>query len=140
MILVLTLHSIVRWLVIGVAGVALIWLLIGLTQKRPYDAMPRRLMTTFAALMDFQLLLGVLFFVWSGILSPSAFSIRHRWEHLFIMLLAVMVAHLPAFQRNSSDGRKYVVSMTAVLLALAFIIAGVSLLPGNRWLTIAGLL
>ncbi len=140
MIIVLTLHSIVRWLAIAMAMVVFIRLLAGLAQRRPYDPSLRSLMAAFAALMDVQLLLGALFFVWSGLLSPSAFSLRYRWEHLVMMLIAVMIAHVPAFQRNPPDGRKYAVSLTAVLLTLALIIVGVSLLPGNRWLTITGLL
>lgn len=140
MITVLTLHSIVRWLVIAMAMVAFIRLLAGLAQRRPYDSSLRSLMTAFAALMDVQLLLGATFFIWSGVLSPSAFSIRYRWEHMVMMLIATVIAHLPAFQRNSPDGRKYAVSLTAALLTVAFIIVGISLLPGNRWLTIAGLL
>jgi uncharacterized membrane protein YfhO len=137
MIALLTVHSIVRWAVTLVALVLVARLALGLVKKQPFDKMASDLTSTFGGLMDMQLLLGLLFFIWNGMLA--GFGLRYRWEHLTVMLLAVIVAHLPSMWKKLPDEKRYRNSLIAVIAALVLVILGVALLPGNRWLTISGL-
>jgi hypothetical protein len=133
----LTIHSILRWLIILVAIAAIVKLALGLFKKQAYDKMTRGLVAGFAGLMDTQFLLGLMFFIWNGMLV--GFGGRERWEHLFVMLIATAVAHLPAKWKNAEDPIRQRNTLYAIVGALALVVVGVSLLPGNRWLRIAGL-
>ncbi|MCS6994834.1 MAG: hypothetical protein N2117_05980 [Anaerolineales bacterium] len=139
MTFLLTLHSILRWLVVFVALALLIRFGLGLIQKHAYDRSARGLASAFAGLMDLQLLIGTVFFVWSGFAIQGGFALRHRWEHLFVMLLAVLAAHLPAAWKKKDDQTRYRNGLSAVLVSLLLVVIGVFALPGNRWLTISGL-
>lgn len=137
MLFLLTLHSIVRWLVILAAVAAIVKLVIGLVQKSDYDKMTRGLVSAFAGLMDTQLLLGLLFFVWSG-MAGAGFP-RHRWEHLVLMTVAVVVAHLPSMWKKAEPQTRLRNTLVAVAGSLVLVIIGVSMLQPNRWLVIFGL-
>jgi len=137
MFFLLTLHSIVRWLVILVALAAIVKLTVGLLKKQDFDTMIGGLVSAFGGLMDTQLLLGLLFFVWNG-LAGAGFP-RQRWEHLVIMLVAVVVAHLPAMWKKAGTQVRLRNTLLAVIGSLLLVVLGVSLLQPNRWLVIFGL-
>lgn len=137
MFFLLTLHSIVRWLVILVALAAIVKLTIGLLKKQDFDTMTGGLVSAFGGLMDTQLLLGLLFFIWNG-LAGAGFP-RQRWEHLVIMLVAVVVAHLPAMWKKAETQVRLRNTLLAVIGSLLLVVLGVSMLQPNRWLVIFGL-
>lgn len=137
MFFLLTLHSIVRWVVILAAVAAIVKLVIGLAQKGDYDKTTRGLVSAFGGLMDTQFLLGLLFFVWNG-MAGAGFP-RQRWEHLVIMLVAVVVAHLPAMWKKAEPQIRLRNTLAAVVGSLVLVIIGVSMLQPNRWLVIFGL-
>ena len=98
--LILGLHSLNRWLIVAVGLAAIVILAIRLANKGSFDGPVRGLTAAFSGLMDLQMLLGLVYFIWNGLAMGMLFAfgtplIRHRWEHLFIMVLAV--AHLFGF-------------------------------------------
>lgn len=137
MLTLLTIHSIVRWLTVLVALGAIIKLTLGLLKKQDYDKMTGGLVSAFGGLMDTQLLLGLMFFLWNG-LAGAGFP-RQRWEHFAIMLVAVLVAHLPAMWKKAEPQKRLRNTLLAVAGSLVLVVLGVSLLQPNRWLTIFGL-
>ncbi len=138
MTILLTLHSILRWVIVLVALAILFKFGLALIQKQPYDRVARGLTAAFGGLMDTQFLLGTAFFVWSGLAIQGGFTLRHRWEHLAVMLVAVTVAHLPEMWKQRDDQTRYRNGLVAVLVSILLVVAGVFALPGNRWLTISG--
>lgn len=133
----LTLHSILRWATIIVAVAALIKFGIGWFGKKPYDDTANRLRVVFTSLMDVQLLLGGFYLVLGGLLGfgwPA-----YRLEHLGIMLVAVVLAHLTSLGKDKGDNVRYRNGFLFLLASLVVVVVGVSLLPGGRWLTITGL-
>lgn len=138
MTLLLTLHSILRWVIVLAALAIIIKFALGLIQNQPYDKTARGLVSAFGGLMDTQLLLGTAFFVWSGLAIQGGFALRHRWEHLAVMLAAVIVAHLPAMWKLRDDPTRYRNGLAAILVSILLVVAGVFALPGNRWLAISG--
>jgi hypothetical protein len=137
--LILTLHSLLRWAVVLVALAAIFQFSLGWAQKRHYDSLSRALASAFGALMDSQLLFGLLYFFWNGASFSGGFALRHRWEHLALMLVAVLVAHLPSRWKSAPSPLRYRNGLFAILFSLLLVVAGVFALPGNRWLTIFGL-
>lgn len=138
MTILLTLHSILRWVIVLVALALIIKFALGLIQKQPYDKTARGLVSAFGGLMDTQLLLGTAFFVWSGLAIQGGFALRHRWEHLAMMLVAVIVAHVPAMWKKRDDQTRYRNGLVAILVSILLVVVGVFALPGNRWLAISG--
>jgi hypothetical protein len=125
----LMIHSIVRWLIVIVAFAAIIKFAIGAFTGGAFKPADRGLSSAFSGLMDLQVLLGLVYFIWSGIVS-SAWP-GYRFEHLTVMLVAAAVAHLPARWKNASDKLRFRNALFAVLFALFFVYVGVARLPGG---------
>lgn len=138
MSILLTIHSIVRWLAALVAIALLARLVIGLIKKQPFDKSASALAGAFGGLMDTQMLLGVLFFVLDG-LGKTGFP-PYRWEHAVTMFLAVVAAHLPAMWKSKEDSVRTRNTLIAVGASLLLIFIGVGPLGGwVRWWHITGL-
>jgi hypothetical protein len=138
MSILLTIHSIVRWLAALVAIALLARLVIGLIKKQPFDKSASALTGAFGGLMDTQMLLGVLFFVLDG-LGKTGFP-PYRWEHAVTMFLAVVAAHLPAMWKSREDSVRTRNTLIAVGASLLLIFIGVGPLGGwVRWWHITGL-
>jgi hypothetical protein len=137
MTFILTLHSILRWATIIVAVAALIKFGIGWFGKKPYDDSANRLRVAYTSLMDVQLLLGGLYLVLGGLLGfgwPS-----YRLEHLGIMVVAVVLAHLTSRGKDKGDPIRYRNGFLFLLASVLVVLIGISLLPGGRWFHIMGL-
>ena len=138
MSILLTIHSINRWLVTLVALALLIRLIVGLARKQPFDKSAVALTGAFGGLIDLQMLLGILFLVLDGF-AKTGFP-PYRWEHAGIMLLAVMAAHIPARFKNSDDATRTRNTLIAVSVSLLLVFIGVGPLGGwTRWWHITGL-
>lgn len=132
MLIILTIHSIVRWAIVLVAIALIVRLVLGLRRKQPFDKSARMLTTAFTGLMDTQMLLGILYLVWDGLGGGTGFP-RIRMEHGVAMVLAVIVAHLPAAWKKASDHVRTRNTLIAVIVALVIIFIGVARLGMPRW-------
>lgn len=128
MAILLEIHSILRWILVIVALIAIIKFLIGLVQKGEFDKMDRGLLSGFSGLVDLQVLLGVLYLLLSGF-GGAGFPM-FRIEHSVTMLLAAVVAHAPAMFKKR-PWNKYTVGLFAILGSLLLIYIGVARLPGG---------
>jgi hypothetical protein len=138
MSVLLTIHSINRWLVTLAALALIIRLSLGMLKKMPFDKSAVALTSAFTGLLDLQMLLGILFFVTDG-LAKTGFPL-YRWEHAGIMLLAVIVAHLTSMWKKKSDVERTRNTLITVGLSLLIIFIGVIPLGGwTRWWHITGL-
>jgi hypothetical protein len=137
MLILLTIHSIVRWIITLVALALIVRLAWGLAKKLPFDKTARALTAAFSGLMDAQMLLGILFLLVSGfgLVSGATDGFpRYRWEHAVAMTLAVIVAHLPARWKNAADNIRTRNTLIAVVIALLIVFLGIMPLGGwTRW-------
>lgn len=120
-------HSGVRWLVILATVVAVVALIIGLTQKRPFDTFAKRFMTIFTRVIEVQWLLGLIVLIALGIPQGT----EYRWGHLAVTTVAVVVAHLYLPFRRQPDDRRYLISIGVIVLTLVLVYVGVAALPGR---------
>jgi hypothetical protein len=127
--LILTFHSIIRWLIIAVAAIAIIKFSIGWAGNSLFKAMDRGLASGFSGLMDLQVLLGLIYFVWNGV-AVSGFP-TYRILHGIVMLGAVVAAHLPARFKTLTDKLRFQYSAFAIAASLVLILIGISILPGG---------
>ncbi len=124
---VLMFHSIVRWLIVIVGVFVLGKFLAGWVRKSEFTKMDRGLSAGFSGLMDLQVLLGFVFFFWSG-LAGGGFPMP-RIEHMTVMLVAAVLGHLPSFMKKAEN--KFAIGLYAVIGALVLVFVGVARLPGG---------
>jgi hypothetical protein len=125
----LMVHSLLRWLIVLVAVVAGIKFLIGWLGKGPYTRIDRTLTAVFSGLIDLQVLIGLIFFIWTG-LTGAGFPLV-RWEHAFVMILAAVAAHTPMRWADAPDTLHFRNNFLIIIATLILIFIGVALLPGG---------
>lgn len=130
MSILLMLHSIVRWIIVLVAVVAIVKLALGWLRGGAFKGMDRGLVAGFSGLMDLQATLGIVFLLWNGLATEIGFP-RHRIEHAFVMIIAAVVAHLPARWKNAADATRFRNSLLAIVVSLVLVYIGVATLPGG---------
>jgi len=79
--------------------------------------------------MDLQALFGIIFLLWNGF-TGTGFPI-YRIEHGVAMILAAVVAHLPARWKNAVPQIRFRNSLFAVIGSILLVIAGLMVLPGG---------
>jgi hypothetical protein len=120
--IVLTIHSLNRWLVVAVGVISAVKFLVGWLGKSNYQPLDQRLMTFYTILLDIQLLLGI-------ILLFSGPLVRYRIEHAITMIIALVLAHLSRLWRDKEDPIKFRNNFLAIAIGLLLIVAGVFVLP-----------
>lgn len=122
-------HSYLRWLVLLVAIIAVVKFAIGWLRGGSFKGMDRGLASGFSGLMDLQVTLGLILMIWTG-LAGVGFPM-FRIEHAGTMIVAAVVAHLPARWKNAGDKIRFRNTLFCVLGALLLIFFGVMSLPGG---------
>ena len=120
----LTVHSIVRWIVVIVGVIVAVKFLIGWLQNGKFSSLDRRLSMAFSIAVDVQILIGLITLLTMGLT-------RERMEHAFVMILALVAVHLPMRWRNAPDAVRFRNTLLSFVVALILIFIGVSLLPGG---------
>ncbi len=123
----LTLHSIVRWVIMGTALAAVLRFGLGWRRGGPFSPMDNGLTAGFSGLMDFQVLLGLVYLFWAGF-AGEGFA-PFRIQHAITMILAAVAAHLPSRWKKETDKIRYRNSLFAILGSLMLVVVGVAALP-----------
>ncbi|MET0402104.1 MAG: hypothetical protein ABW123_06850 [Cystobacter sp.] len=112
-------HSGLRYLVLLMGLVALVYFVIGLATRRPVDKKVRILGSSFAGLLDTQVLLGI-------ILVGAGWPFRPMvWGHLTLMLLAAVVAHVLLVINRKRPQPGFLLPLIAVAGALLLVLVGI---------------
>jgi hypothetical protein len=127
--ILLMIHSILRWLIIIAVVAAGLKFLIGWLGNGTYSRIDRILTAVYTGLIDLQVLVGLIFFVWTG-LTGAGFPLV-RWEHAFVMVLAAVAAHSNIRWANAPDRIRFRNNFLSVVAILLLVYAGVALLPGG---------
>ena len=122
-------HSILRWLIVLWAVVAGLKFLFGWLAGREFTRVDRILQAGYTGAIDLEVLIGLIFFVWTGV-TGAGFPL-FRWEHAFVMVLAAVAAHLPVRWSGAADRLRFRNNFLAILATLVLIYIGVALLPGG---------
>ena len=130
MAFLLMLHSILRWIIILVAVIAIIKFALGWWSGMEFKGMDRGLMSGFSGLMDLEVTLGVIFLLWSGIGAGAGFPM-HRIEHGVTMIVAAVVAHLSARWKNADAKIRFRNNLFVILASIILVVIGISTLPGG---------
>ena len=128
------LHSWVRWIVVVIAVIDLVYFALGWFQSRAYDALARRLMSVFSIAISIQWLIGLIFLLSLG--SQEGFATM-PWGHVGVMTLGVLIANVPNMlrRRQLSDRQRYLVNVITIIVVFLLVGLGISLLPADvtKW-------
>jgi len=128
-----TLHSFVRWIIVLVAIVAAIKFALGWLSKSRVQKVVRALMSAFSGLVDLQVLLGLIILLGQGLLIAGVGFPINRIEHMITMIVAAIVAHVPMRWRKSDAPTALRSNLLVIIAVLVLIVLGVASLGGNRW-------
>jgi hypothetical protein len=128
MLILLEIHSILRWIIAIVGIIAIVKFLIGWVRKSEFGGMDRGLSSGFRGLIDLQVTLGLLYFLITGF-GGAGFPL-FRIEHTVTTLIAAFVAHAPAMFKKR-EFNKFAISFFAVIGALLLIYVSIARLPGG---------
>jgi hypothetical protein len=127
---VLMLHSIVRWLVVIAAVVAIVRYVIDLVGNSPKADLGRKLMLVYTTLLDINVLLGIILIVGRAITIGQILPV---WlEHATTNIVAVIVAHIFAARSRKMDDPKHAARwrLGGVVVSLLIVAAGVAVVGG----------
>lgn len=134
----LHLHDALRWLLLVSLVVTLVKYLAGWIGHQPWKKADRILGIVFVALMDLQLLTGLVLYFFLSPVTKIAFSdmgaamknadLRfYAVEHLSLMLIAAVLVHIGSAKskRATPDVSKFKIATIFYLISLALIVAGI---------------
>jgi len=127
--ILITVHSILRWFIIIIAALAIFKYSVSWAVNRPFKGMDRGLASALSGLMDAQVLLGFVYFLWSGF-AGAGFP-GYRWLHMLIMVAAAVLMHVPGRLKALGDMQRFTYSIVTILGALVLVYIGVMFLPGG---------
>lgn len=127
--IILMLHSILRWIILLAAVIAIVKFALGWLGGGQFKSMDRGLMSGFSGLMDLQALLGVIFLLWNGF-TGAGFPM-YRIEHGVTMIVAAIVAHLSARWKNADNKTRFRNNLFTIIASLVLVLIGISVLPGG---------
>lgn len=138
--LILTIHSWLRWIVVVVGVIAVARFILGWLARRAWQPLDGRLATLFPMLLDLQLIVGLLlYFVVSPITTGALrnfgaamgnATVRfYAVEHLFMMLVALVIAHVGSvfLKKRPEAAPRFRVA------AIAFGVAWIVILAAVPW-------
>lgn len=136
--LVLTLHSLVRWIIVGVGLTTVVVVWIGWRGGRTWRPLDDRLGLGFTTAMNLNLLLGLLLYF---VLSPLTTNALRNFssamsdsylrffavEHIGVMVVAVVLAHIgrARSKRAAVDNSKFKQAAIFYTLALVAVLAAI---------------
>ncbi|MBL8102223.1 MAG: hypothetical protein JNM02_06820 [Anaerolineales bacterium] len=129
MLILLIAHSFLRWLIVLVAVIAIVKFALGWLRSGEFKSMDRGLASGFSGLLDLQVTIGLILMIWTG-LAGVGFPM-FRIEHATTMIIAAVVAHLPARWKNAADTIRFRNTLFCILAALLLVYVGVMRLPGG---------
>ncbi|MEW6402726.1 MAG: hypothetical protein AB1649_13070 [Chloroflexota bacterium] len=128
MAVILSIHSIVRWIIVIVAIAAAVKFAVGWRRDMDFTTVDRGLTSAFSGLIDVQVILGLIYFFWSGLAGGEGFP-SSRIEHMVTMLVAAVVAHLSVLWKKGDDKTRFRNTLFIVLDTLIIIFFGIARLP-----------
>lgn len=132
-------HSILRWLVLLFAIIAIAKAFTGMQGQQPYGKSDRMAGMLFTSVVDVQLLLGLLLYFTSGLgikniqangmgyVMKDGFARFFAVEHITMMLLAVIIIHIGSAKSKKApnDHAKHKLSFWYYLIGLLIILASI---------------
>lgn len=139
--IVLAIHNIIRWVILIAGAVAVFRAYMGWFGKREWTETDRKAGLLFTTSIDIQILLGLLLYFFLSPITKAALSAFgdvmseagarfFAFEHVIVMLLALVFAHLGSILPKRVDEAVRKHRRAAIWFTLAFLV----ILAGMPWM------
>lgn len=128
----LPIHNILRWVVVIAAVVAIAGSWLGVLQKKEWTKGDRLRGVGFVAAMDVQLLVGMILYFTSPLIQQGfedfgaamkEAGIRYFLvEHIFLMVIAVALAHVGSVMAKKADTDSAKFKRAAIFFTISFVL------------------
>ena len=129
-------HSWLRWIVLALAVFVIVRSLTGWLTNRPYLKTDNAIAASFIGTMHLQLIIGLILYIFLSPMTKSAFldfgaamknaDLRY-WavEHIFVMIVAVVVAQIGRIRSKKASGnkKKHLLSFIFYFIALILMLS-----------------
>ena len=122
--ILLMIHSVLRWVILLVAAIAIVKFLIGWVRRSQFQGIDRGLMAGFSGLIDLEATIGIILLLWGGF-AGIGFP-AYRIEHGLIMVIAAVTAHQSTRWKNADDPIRFRNNLFLVLSTLVLVLIGIS--------------
>ena len=126
-------HSWLRWIVLALAVFVIVRSLTGWLTNRPYLKTDNAIAASFIGTMHLQLIIGLVLYIFLSPMTKSAFldfgaamknaDLRY-WavEHIFVMIVAVVVAQIGRIRSKKASGNKKKHRLSFIFYFIALIL------------------
>jgi hypothetical protein len=131
---IVVLHSLWRWVVLILMGLAILKALLGWFGKQPWQNLDNRIGLFFTSALDLQVLLGIILYigVLVGAYFPKTSIIRVSFEHVLMMFIALAIVHVIRSRAKKTEGDLAKHRLTAIGYIIALVIVIVAI-PVWSW-------
>jgi hypothetical protein len=129
--ILLGIHSLVRWVILLVAVVAIAKLAYGWLRAGAYDSADRGLVMGYSGLLDLQALLGLVLLFGNAFVLGEGFPMP-RILHAIVMILAVITGHLAGRGRSDPAKTRYRRALAAIAGSLVLVLLGIILIMAGQ--------
>jgi hypothetical protein len=131
---IVVLHSLWRWVVLILMGLAILKALLGWFGKQPWQNLDDRIGLFFTSALDLQVLLGIILYigVLVGAYFPKTSIIRVSFEHVLMMFIALAIVHVIRSRAKKTEGDLAKHRLTAIGYIIALVIVIVAI-PVWSW-------
>lgn len=126
MSILLSIHSIIRWVVVILMLVVLVKYALGWALGHDYSKLDRQLLSAFISAFAAQVTLGILLLV---IVLFTGGLVRYQVEHAVTMLIAAFLVTRTTRWKSASSSIKFRNNTILILVVLVLVFVGVSALP-----------
>jgi hypothetical protein len=127
--MLVSIHSLLRWIVLIAGVVALVVGLIGWFGGGTSERVGRQSMMAYAVSLDIQALLGII--IWVAEQRWAGGGRQFQFEHPIMMLLALAIAHIAAGRARSAPGPLAAARTRTIGAALSLLLILIGI-PWNR--------
>lgn len=136
-LILLSLHNIMRWVVLVLGVVVIVRSVLGWTKKRDYLDRDRKLTISFSGVYDLQILLGIILYFtkgWGGVLMNAPADVMKTAalrffavEHWTLMIVAAVLIHIGSSQvkKATESIKKYKRATIWFTIALLLTLASI---------------
>jgi hypothetical protein len=120
-------HWVIPWLILTLGMYTIVRFVRGYIDKKPFTQAEHKLFVVFRNLMKIQGATGLVYVVWSGLITHSL--PMYRVSHGLTMFVAAMILPLASRWKNEDDATRYLNTFYVLLASFLVMLVGLALVP-----------
>jgi len=122
-------HWVIPWFILLVGMYMIVKFVRGYLDRLPFTDNERKYLVAFRYLMTMQGVTGIVYFVWSGLLTQD-FPV-YRIAHGVMMFIAAMILRFAPRAKSADDATLYLNNFYVLLFSFLIMLVGLGLVPAS---------